>query len=275
MKFKAILAASFLALMVNFAACASTVPLDVSGNYNFALAQGGGGAVATLNGSSVEIFCDDYFNDINLSTDYTAHVTTLSTSANLSETRYGGLAAGSWTQFTTLGSQDDAFFNTGAGDTALARYEMVAYLTSLYNQSAGPNTSNNDIQDAIWSIMDPAVDGAVSDPGYNGASYIEAAATWYTSMNTPGNLAALNTFLSYYEIVSDSTMTFSNGLGIGGFQEQIIDPTPVQAPCPTPEPRGVAWALIGLFAVGGVWLRKSRCANPAPAFTPQAEKCWQ
>lgn len=233
------------------------VPLDVSANYNFPLAQGGGGVAVTLNGTSAESLCIDYFDNLNLSTDYTANVTALSTSANLSETRFGGVSGSAWTQFTTLGATDDAFFNSGAGSTALARYIMAAYLESLYNQSAGGNTANNDIQDAIWTVLDPVADvtayGAVSDPGYDGTSYIEQAATWYMSMSNPENQAALNAFLAHFEIVSDATMTFSGGLGYGGFQEQIVDP-----PSPVPEPRDAGIILLGLLAIGAVVLRRSR-----------------
>jgi hypothetical protein len=253
-----ILGASIAFLLATVGASANSVqvdvPLDVSADYNFQLNGGGGGAEATLNGANVEILCADYFDNISLSTPYTADVTELGTSANLSDTRFGGVSGSAWTQFTTLGATDDTFFNSGAGSTALARYAMAAYLVSLYNESAGGDAANNEIQDAIWSIMDPVADGAVYDGGYSGTSYIEQAATWYMGMDTPGNMATLNTFLSHYEIVSDASMTFSNGLGIGGFQEQIIDPPTA----PAPEPRGVAIAAIGLLGAGAFVLRKRR-----------------
>lgn len=256
-----ILGAGVAILMAASVASASSVqvdvPLDVSANYNFQLAQGGGGVAVTLNGASAESLCIDYFDTLNLSTDYTADVTTLSTTANLSDTRFGGVSGSGWTQFTTLGAPDDAFFNSGAGSTALARYIMAAYLESLYSQSAGSNTANNDIQDAIWSVLDPAADGAVSDPGYDGTSYVEQAATWYMSMDNPASQAALNNFLSHFVIVSDATMTFSGGLGYGGFQEQIVDPNPIPAPSPVPEPRGISLTLLGLLALGAVVLRRS------------------
>jgi hypothetical protein len=255
-----ILGASIAIVLATFAASASSVqsdvPLDVSANYNFPLGDGGGGAEATLGGVNVEVLCVDYFNDINLSTDYTANVTQLGATANLGDTRFGGVSGNEWTQFTTLGSTDDTFFNSGAGSTAEARYAMAAYLVSLYNQGAGGNTANNDIQDAIWTIMDPVAEGPVSDPGYDGTSYVEQAATWYTGMDTPENLAALNTFLASYDVVSDTNMTFSNGLGIGGFQEQMVYTDPPAAPAP--EPRGVSIALIGLLGVGAVVLGKLR-----------------
>ena len=128
---------------------------------------------------------------------------------------------------------------------------MVAYLVSLYNVGQGSNTSNNQIQEAIWTILDPSAEKAVINPyGVNAASYLEQAVTWYTSMNA--NQAALNSFLSHFEIVSDSNMTFSNGLGIGGFQEQIVM---------TPEPRGGVWMLLSLLVGGCLVMRRKRVAG--------------
>ena len=155
---------------------------------------------------------------------------------------------------TTLDSQDNAFFNTGLGTSSLARYEMVAYLVSLYNVSQGATTSNNQIQEAIWTIMDPKAEGAVIDPsGVNPASYLEQAVSWYSSMNTSANVGALNSFLSRFEVVSGASMNYSSGLGCGSFQEQIV-----MNPVATPEPRGAVWMLLGLFAAAFMWLRRSR-----------------
>jgi len=240
---------------------ASAGTLDVTNNYNFPLSGGGGGAVATLNGVSVEIFCDDFDNNISLGTNYSANVTALGTSANLSATRFGGISGLGWTQFTTLGSLDDSFFNVGgAGSTAVARYAMAAYLVSLYNQTPADYPVDNQIQDAIWSIMDPAGE-TVSDPGVNGTSFVEQAANWYMGMDNSANLTALNNFLAHYEIVSPASMDCSNRLVNCGFQEQIVDPNPIPAPTPTPEPRGGALALLGVFAIGMFGLRRVRGAD--------------
>jgi hypothetical protein len=260
MKSKTILGAGFGLLLFTLGASAGTVPLDTA-TYNFQLAGGGGGSKATLNGVPVEIFCDDFYNEIWVPWDYTANVTKLSTSASLSTTRFGEVAptdeSGVWTSITDLGTTDDSFFNSGNGSSSLARYEMVAYLVSLYNLAPGNTTSDNEIQQAIWTIMDPVAEGAVPDSdGVNAASYLEAAASWYTAENA--NQAALNTFLSQFEIVSDSTMTFSKGLGLGGFQEQIV-----MTPIVTPEPRGTVWLLVSFLAGGFLVVRRKRTAELA------------
>lgn len=258
MKRKFIWGAGFGLLLFVSGASASSVPLDVSNNYIFPLAGGGGGAMATLNGVSVEIFCDDFANSINFGSDYLADVTTLGTTANLSETRFGEVT--SWetiglnTGNTTLDNNDDTFFNSGAGSSALARYEMVAYLVSQYNTSLGDNTSNNQIQEAIWTLMDPTSEGQAINPDWvNASSYLEQAENWYTTMNE--SPALLNTFLSRVEVVSPTSMT-----GHGTFQEQIVI-------TPTPEPRGTVWMLLSLLGIGLLVLRRRTavesvgCAN--------------
>jgi hypothetical protein len=260
---KSILGAGCALLFMSLSATAGSVPLNVI-SYNFALAGGGGGAQATLNGVPVQIFCDDFANEIYLPSSNTANITTLGTSVDLSQTRFGGVSSNGWTTITltdgnSVDAQDDAFFNSpGSGSSALARYEMVAYLVSLYNPGLGGNTINNQIQEAIWTIMDPTAEGPAIDPsGLNPDSYLEQAANWYGSMNTVGNQNVLNSFLSQFEIVSAANMTFNNGLGIGGFQEQIVM---------TPEPRGGVWILLVLMIGGFLVARRMNAANgTAPA----------
>ncbi len=254
---KFILGAGCALLFMTLSATAGSVPLNVI-SYNFALAGGGGGASATLNGVPVQIFCDDFANEIYLPSSNTANVTTLGTSVDLSQTRFGGVSSNGWTTITltdgnSADAQDDTFFNTGSGSGSLARYEMVAYLVSLYNPGLGGNTANNQIQEAIWTIMDPTAEGPAIDPsGVNPDGYLEQAAMWYGSMNTVGNQNVLNSFLSQFEIVSAANMTFSNGLGIGGFQEQIVM---------TPEPRGGVWVLLVLMVGGFLMARRMSATN--------------
>ncbi len=244
--------------LLTFSASASSVPL-VTGAYNFQLAGGGGGSQATLNGVSVEIFCDDFANEIWDPSSNSANVTTLGSGANLDETRFGDVA--SWTTIALPDSTDQTFLNGAAGSASSARYAMVAYLVSQYNPGQGNNTSNNQIQEAIWTLMDPASYGAATppvpliDPSGVGepVADLEAAANWYLAGN------ATDSFLAQFEVVSDSTMSVPPvGVGVGGFQEQIVW-------TPAPEPRGGIWMLIGLFGVGGFLLQRARARKLAPA----------
>lgn len=238
---------------MSFTAVAGTVPFDPT-TYNFALTGGGGGAIATLNGATVEVYCDDFANDLSLSTTYSAYVTQLGAGENLGDTRFGGTSTTGWTSITLSDNNitDENFFNTssGGGATAAARYDMVAYLVSLYNIPQGGSTANNQIQQAIWTLMDPKSDSGLSNPsGTNPTSYLEQAMTWYNGIS--GNQTALNAFMSRFEVVDSSSMTVSNGFGSGGFQEQIVM-------APTPEPRGSVWVVLCLLLGGFLVVRRNR-----------------
>ena len=75
---------------------------------------------------------------------------------------------------------------------------------------------------------------------------LEQAAGWYLGGG------ATDSFLSQFEVVSDSNMSVPLvGVGTGGFQEQIVF-------TPTPEPRGSIWMLIGLFGAAGFVFQKVR-----------------
>jgi hypothetical protein len=266
-----VLMAVILALNANGA----TVPFDTL-NYNFQLGAGGGGSQATLSGATWEVFSDNFANKIGTHNDYSAVTTTLSTNANLDDTRFGEVSSSAWTAINLTGGsktakqtakQDDKFFSNGAGSTGLARYEMAAYLVSLYNVAQGNSLSNESLQEAIWTLLDPKAEGRAPNPNRVDPSVdLENAANWYSTMNTPANLGALNAFLANYEVVSDPNMKFKRGLGVGGFEEQIVDPP---ARCAVPEPRGGIWMLIGLFAaLGAFQLRRTRGA--LSAFTAHA-----
>ena len=250
MKINHILGPSLGLSLLTFSAAAASVPLVV-GAYNFQLDGGGGGAQATLNGVPVQIFCDDFDNEIYAPSNNTANVTALGSSANLDETRFGDVSSSQWTTITlTAGgaaTADDTFFNSGAGDAASVRYAMVAYLDSQYNVAQGNTTANNQIQEAVWTLMDPSAEGAVINPsGVDASSDLEQAAGWYLGGG------ATDSFLSQFEVVSDSNMSVPLvGVGTGGFQEQIVF-------TPTPEPRGSIWMLIGLFGAAGFVFQKVR-----------------
>jgi hypothetical protein len=243
-------------------AVGSPVTLKVN-SHNFQLDQGGGGASAMLNGTAVEIFCDDFAHDMIVPSTNSANVTTLGTNADLSETRFGGVTQ--WTHINLVGSdpttnKDRSYLNSGAGDTASARYAMAAYLVSLYKVGAGSNSANNTLQQAIWTLLDPKSEGAVPNPKSRKITNdLEAAVAWYENMDTPGNLSALNAFLGGFEVLSPTSMIYSKGLGSQGFQEQIVMTA-------TPEPAEGAAMLVGLLLLGGA-IRRRRLA-----FTSQADK---
>ncbi len=250
MKISQIYGAAFALLFLTLSAKAASVPFDTL-TYNFQLANGGGGATATLNGAPVEIFCDDFANDIGLNSDYTANVTTLSTTPDLSATRFVNVS--SWVTITLpSGYSADQTFLNGANSTE--RYDMAAYLVSLYNVSQGNSAANNQIQEAIWTLLDPTAAGAAPS-GYGPKGFLEQAASWYLGGG------ATNSFLSQFQIVTDTNMLrHSSARGTGGFQEQFVYTDP---PSAVPEPRGTALMLIGIFGIGGLLLQRRASARNA------------
>jgi len=267
----------FVTVLLATSASASSVSL-VTGSYNFKLAGGCGGGTATLNGVNVNIFGDDFADKVTFPQNYTANVTTLSADANLDQTRFGETPSNGWRAInlpghSAIATQDKAFFNHGNGSSALARYEMAAYLVSQYNVGQGSSSSNNQIQEAIWVLLDPAKAGAALNPGHvDASSFLEQAASWYSSMNTPSTLDQLDAFLEGFEIVSPTNMKFKrNGLLTGGFQEQIaMIPAPPKEVlplhtgafiAPTPEPRGTSLILLGLLGIGALLLHRIRRVN--------------
>jgi len=198
--------------------------------YNFQLDGGGGGMSVLLDGVSAESFCDDYFGGISWGTAYTANVSGMTSTSNLSNTMFGGVT--NW-QNTDIGGVTDP--------NALARYQMVGWLITQYNLSAVPADSptNDAIQQAIWEILDPAGNPAIANIATTVpvSTYLNAAGAWYSGTT----VGQRDSFLSGFEIVSDPG-TQNNGQP---FQEQIID----DPPSPTPEPRGEAMMIIGLLTV--------------------------
>ena len=224
-------------------------------SYNFPVSGGGGGAFAQLDKSvNVEIFCIDFANDIFVPhTNYSANLTAItSTGLAAGQTRFGGNT--SWATVAIADDPSDGQSNDAAdaaiinAANALGRYQMAAYLVSLYNLPAGNSAANDGIQQAIWDILHPTT-SAVSLPSIAGASdtgnALELASEWFSNTSSTGRDA----FLANYRIVSDATM-YSCGTGVslcGGFQEQITA---------TPEPRYAAMMLIGFLSLCAMCLSK-------------------
>ncbi len=218
-------------------------------SYNFALTGGGGGEKGLLNSNlTVETFCDNFNNEINVGhSDYSAYISTPTDGSDLSHTRFASNT--SWKPITLSDSNpndstDAAVIN---GANTLARYQMAAFLVSQYQVSQGSNASNNGIQGAVWDIFDPTTSPAAPAYAQPNAA-LEKAAEWYSNPNSD------KSFLSDFLIISDATMTpgASGGPQVGGFQEQLT-----MILNPVPEPRSAAIVLIAFFALG-LWLRRSR-----------------
>ena len=254
MRFFRFATGSVLALFLPVTASANPNRLDTI-SYNFQLSGGGGASSAELNlTQNIEIFCVDFANDIFVPhSQYSANLSTL-TAGSLSLTRFGENT--NWRTVTiaddaTDGGSDDAADSAiinAAG--SLGRYQMAAYLISLYQVGAGNTAFNNGIQTAIWEILDPSsysLAPFTADP----SEALETAATWYKGTSS----AARDLFLANYRVVSDSTMVSCGGGTLcGGFQEQITV---------VPEPRGGVWLLLAALAGCGFLFRKNAASAKA------------
>ena len=219
-------------------------------SYNFPLTGGGGGSSAQIDQAiNIEIYCNDFANEIFVPHSmYSANLTMITSGSDLSQTRFGGNT--SWRTVTLADDGTDAGSNDAADSAiinaagSLARYQMAAYLISQYHTGAGSDGYNNGIQTAIWEILDPAsyaLAPVTADP----SEALEQAAGWLNTTSVSGR----DSYLANYRIVSDSTMT-NCGSGIplcGGFQEQITA---------VPEPRLLGLLLSGLLGIIGITLRK-------------------
>ena len=231
-------------------------------SYNFQLIGGGGGASAVLDlHNQIEIFCNDFNNDIYVPhSNYSADLTTF-TQAGLDagDTRFGEMASNAFKSVTIddSDSNDATEQSTINGATALGRYQMAGYLVSQYNVADGSNAANNNIQMAIWELLDPAsykTNPMSLNPSAQPTEALEMAADWYQATNE----TAREAYLQNYRIVSDATMTcptggcVSNSLlpMVGGFQEQISA---------VPEPGSLSLLAIGAIGIA-LGARRRRAA---------------
>jgi hypothetical protein len=225
-------------------------------NYNYQLANGGGGSAATLDKSlNIEIFCVDFANEIIVpQNNYSANLTPITSSGfTAATTRFGSNT--SWRSVTIADDGADSASNDAADSTilnaanALGRYQMAAYLISEYNRPAGNTAANNGIQTAIWTILDPSSYSAALFSA-NPSAALEQAALWYNTTS----VADRDSYLTNYRIVSDSTMTACGPVLCGGFQEQMTV---------VPEPRYVGLLLVGLIALFSIHRRKASMRTAA------------
>lgn len=229
-------------------------------SYNFQLNGGGGGASAVLDlTKTLEIYCNDFNNDIYVPhSNYSANLTTFTQAGlNAGNTRFGEMDSSAFNSVTISDSDpnDATEQSTINGASALGRYQMAGYLVSQYNLAGGNNAANNNIQMAIWELLDPVSYKTTPislNPSAQPTEALEMAADWYGGTNETDREA----FLQDYRIVSDATMTCPTaGCGadaplVGGFQEQITH---------LPEPGSFSLLAIGLIGVA-LGARRRRAA---------------
>jgi hypothetical protein len=207
----------------------------------------GGQFLANLGNSaqSCYIYCVDLQNyttspeQVNISTPNTSTPDVGTSFDGLADTRYGAVPT-------------SAFTYDGTGATTLnsaQRYVMAAWLTTQYNFTSGVTTPDDEIQNAIWTLLNTTAKTRSNPNGTNGfpggdaqgtGAYLAQAYSFLTT--TPS--ATLLQFESEIQIfTSTDTVTYS-GTGwnpVSGAQEMITV---------TPEPATLAMMGAGLLALG-------------------------
>lgn len=227
-------------------------------SYNFSANGDGGGFLAYLNGNTsnpLEVFCVDYLNEVDPPQTYDVNVSTPNLSNpddGLGDTRYGTTPETSFSfQSVTGGAVSTSLGTYDFGD-AYDRYVMAAYLTTLYNLSDPNSGTNNDIQIAIWTLLD--TNGAVLTPNSPGTS-TGVASELVAAVEFMDNASAFNSFASEVEIFTSSSVATADipSRYQNGQQEMIM----VVPPNAVPEPADFAMVGTGLLLLGALRRRKS------------------
>lgn len=207
----------------------------------------GGQFSAYLNSLSnpLSVYCVDFQN--YESPDSAVNVSTPLNAADIADTRYGTTPASGF-----------SFFSSGPGAlTALDRYVEAAWLTTQYNFTSGVTASDDQIQNAIWTLLD--TDGTSGFPNRDAlgtGTYLVQADIWQITSALNGTLSA---FESDVRIYTSASVAGDNNLGQGtdsrysiGSQEMIG----VVSSVPEPSAMWMAVAGLGLIMTARKNLRR-------------------
>jgi hypothetical protein len=191
------------------------------------------------------VYCVDDLNNINVPSATTVNVTDL---ANLTQvydfTRYGQTAATSAqinASFPVAFSTNTVVIPAAIG-TAQDRYAMAAYLITLYNFSSGTTTADDQIQNAIWTLLDAT--GATYTANGGIGTYITQAETWINGQIAANTLTQFENTVAIYTNTNVAPQSDLTGRYNTPTQEMIGFVTS------TPEPATLAMLGVGLVAIG-------------------------
>jgi hypothetical protein len=178
------------------------------------------------------IYCVDFQNYASGNTAVNISIPNVSNPSSVADTRYGDTPTSAF-----------SFYNSApTAISAVERYVLAAYLTTQYTFTSGVTTADDEIQNAIWTLLD--TDGTSGFPGGDAlgtGTYIAQALNWFTAAQTNATLASFESDIRIF--TSTNTTSYTNGS-----QEMITV---------TPEPATLAMFGIGLLAIG-IYRKRSR-----------------
>jgi hypothetical protein len=196
---------------------------------------------------SFYIYCVDFQNDettpsqVNISTPNTSTPDLTPNYDGLANTRYGAVP-------TALFTYD------GTGPTAInsaERYVLAAWLTTQFDFSSGVTSADDQIQNAIWTLLNTT--GTTTGFPYGDAAgtgtYLSQAINFFDTTPT----AKLLQFESEVRVFTSTDVVTYNGPDwspVSGTQEMIA----VIPSTSTPEPATIAMMGAGMLQL--VWFRK-------------------
>jgi hypothetical protein len=181
------------------------------------------------------IYCVDYRNGED--SPASVNISSPTSIPALVDTRYGTTPTGNF-----------SFFNTGTGAlSAQDRYLLAGWLTTQYNFTSGVTTSDDQIQNSIWTLL--STNGTSQFPfgdGLGTGTWITKAVTWENSQSA----AALLAFESTVHVYTSTSVAGNNDLTQDANSRYTTGIQEFVGVSSTPEPATFAMLGAGLLAIG-------------------------